>query len=289
MNRKVPGISAVAISLSLFTAGCDSAKQYASFAQLGSTYAAAIDRVLVIAGNLKIDATSEQLLADKRLAGPTLESYRAVSAVDEERLKVINQLRAHVHLMGRYFSALNDLATSTAPDGAATAASGAAQGLEQAGLKLRAGNVVSPVAKIVVSSVIRGALRRELDNARQVTIRTELTLQEKLIDEMAGIVQHDVGLLRESLENRVVIGPLIATGPIADPDQWVFNRRIVLNLTSVPQELQTASAAVKKLREAFENLIEGKLTADRVNSVLTDFNAILAVGDTLKKDLGGKS
>jgi hypothetical protein len=288
LNRKIPAISAVVIALSVFTAGCDSAKQYATFAQLGSTYAAAIDRVLLIAGNLKIDATSEQLLADKRLAGPTLASYRAVSAVDEDRLKVINQLRAHVHLMGLYLSALNDLATSTAPDTAATAASGAAQGLEQAGFKLRAGNVVSPIAKIVVASVIRGALRRELE-ARQVTIRTELTLQEKLIDEMAGIVQHDVGLLRERLENRVVIGPLVAASAIADPDQWVFNRRIVLNLTTAPQELQIASTAVKKLRLAFENLIEGKLTADRVNSVLTDFNAILAVGDTLKKDLGGKS
>lgn len=288
MNRNIPAISAVVIALSVFTAGCDSPKQYASFAQLGSTYAAAIDRVLVIAGNLKIDATSEQLLADKRLAGPTLASYRAVSAVDEERLKVINQLRAHVHLMGVYFSALNDLATSTAPDTAATSAAGAAQGLEQAGLKLRAGNVVSPIAKIVVASVIRGALRRELE-ARQVTIRTELSLQATLIDEMSGIVQHDIGVLKERLENRVVIGPLIASSAIADPDLWVFNRRIVLNLGAAPQELQIASAAVKKLRLAFENLIEGKLTADRVNSVLTDFNAILAVGDTLKKDLGGKS
>jgi hypothetical protein len=287
MHRRIAALSAVVIALSIFTAGCDQAKQYAGFAQLGSMYAAAIDKLLVAAGTIKIDSTSEKLLADKKLATPTLEAYREVTAVDEDRLKVIGKLRTHVQLMARYFSALNDLATSTAPDAASTAAAGAVQSLGQLGLKPAAGNVVAPIAKIVVSSIIRGALRNELET-RQVTIRTELTIQEKLIEEVAGIVQHDVGEMRQKLENREVIAPLTAAGPISNPDQWVANRRTVLNLATAPDELQNASAAVKKLREAFEDLIAGKLTLDRVNSLLTDFSAILSVGETLNKDLGGK-
>src|SRR5580704_14574128 len=130
MSRRITTMPAIAIALSIFTAGCDHAKQYASFAQLGSAYAAGIDTFLVAAGMIRIDSTSEKLLADKNLAGTLpLESYRQSTAVDQERLKELGRLRAHVQLMGRYFSALSDLATSTAPEAAASAAYGAAHGL----------------------------------------------------------------------------------------------------------------------------------------------------------------
>lgn len=285
MKRRIGSTLAVAIGLFIFAAGCEQAKQYAGFAQLGSTYAAAVDKLLVAAGNIKIDATSEQLLANKKLATPTLSDYRAMSEVDLERLQSLGKLRAHVKLMGRYFSAMSDLATSTAPDRAATAAAGAAKGLQD--LKLPADKAVSPLAKLVVSSVIRGELRKELE-ARQETIRKELSLQEELIKDLAAILQQDLKTTSQKVENRVVIEPLIATAAISKPDAWVSDRRKVLLLTTLPDELETASAAVKKLREAFEDLVVGKLTIDRVNSLLTDFGAVLSIAETIKTETGGQ-
>src|ERR1700730_5525800 len=102
MSRRSAALPAVAIALSIFTPGCDQTKQYAGFAQLGSTYAAAIDRLLAEAGTVKVDSTSEKLLADKKLAGTvSLASYRELTAVDEERLKELGRLRAHAQLLGR--------------------------------------------------------------------------------------------------------------------------------------------------------------------------------------------
>jgi hypothetical protein len=182
---------------------------------------------------------------------------------------------------------MSDLATSTAPDRAATAASGAAKGLQELGLKLPADKAVSPLAKLVVSSVIRGELRKELE-ARQETIRKELALQEELIKNLAAILQQDLKTTSEKVENRTVIEPLIATAAISKPDAWVSDRRKVLLLTTLPDELETASAAVKKLREAFEDLVAGKLSVDRVNSLLTDFGAVLSIAETIRTETGGQ-
>jgi hypothetical protein len=282
MVRRAAALSAVVVGgCSIFMAGCDQTRQYAGFAQLGSTYAAAVDKVLLAAAAIKIDASSEQLLADKRLAAPSVETYRKLTNVDEERLKIIGRLRLHVRLMGLYFAALNDLAASNAPDAAAAAASGAAQDIAQLGLKTSAANVVAPLAKLAVSSVLSRELRQELDT-RQITIRTELAIQEKLIEELTGIVQQDVAVLREKLENREVIAPLIAPDPIPHPQQWAATRKVVLTLSTATDDLNGAAAAVQKLRVAFESLISGKLTADRVNSLLTDFNAILSIGVTVR-------
>jgi uncharacterized coiled-coil protein SlyX/outer membrane murein-binding lipoprotein Lpp len=287
MKKKIAMMLSMVVGVSLVTAGCVQTPQYAGFAQMGSTYAAAIDKLLVAAGDIKIDATSEQLLADKRLAPSTPEQYKKMTKVDLKRLEILGQLRAHVRLMGNYFSALSDLATSTAPDRAAASAAGAAKGLEGVGLKLSVDKAVSPLAKLVVSSVIRGALRTELET-RQETIRTELALQEELINELGEILQQDLKVAAQKLENRLVIEPFVDSAPIRNPDEWVTNRRRVLHLSMVPGELKTAGAAVGKLREAFEDLVAGKMSVDRVNSLLTDFDAILSIAETIKSQAGGQ-
>ena len=41
---------------------------------------------------------------------------------------------------------------------------------------------------------------------------------------------------------------------------------------------------MRKLREAFEDFVAGKLTFERVDSLLTDFNTLLTIAETLKKE-----
>jgi hypothetical protein len=83
-------------------------------------------------------------------------------------------------------------------------------------------------------------------------------------------------------EQRLVIDPLISPTSIAKPDDWITSRRSVLTMKLTAEQLKTASENVKKLREAFEDLASGKLTLDRVNSLLTDFDALLSVAEKLK-------
>jgi len=91
----------------ILTAGCASTKQYAGFAQAGTVYTVAVDRLLVTAGNTGIDATSERLLQDDALKNQDLDSYQKLSSVDVERLAIIGHLRTHAQLLGHYFRLLN--------------------------------------------------------------------------------------------------------------------------------------------------------------------------------------
>jgi hypothetical protein len=275
------------------TAGCKPSKEYANLAQAGTKYGVAIDNLLVATGNIEIDATSERLLSDAALSKLSLAQYRSVSTEDEKLLELIARLRQHVKLLSRYFGLLYQLATSDAPDRARTAigngSSGVIGNLNAIGTRLRGSGFLTgdaavaagPITSLVVSGIIRGALRDEL-TARQITIRRELELQERLLKALSDRIQHDLKITQDIREQRLVIEPLTSGKPIASPDQWVSNRRSVLTMKLTADQLQTASDDVKKLREAFEDLISGKLTLDRVDSLVADFDSLLTIGEKLK-------
>jgi hypothetical protein len=95
-----------------FAAGCASTKQYTRFAQAGTIYTGAVDKLLLVVGNTGVDATSWRLLQDDAIKNQDLESYEKLSSIDKERLVIISSLRTHARLLERYFSLLNELATS---------------------------------------------------------------------------------------------------------------------------------------------------------------------------------
>jgi hypothetical protein len=281
---------ALAGCLLSLTAACDSQRRYAGLAHLGSLYADALDRLLVAASDISVDATSERLLQDRQLSLVDSASYRKLSDIDVERLKILNGLRGHAQLMGRYFAALNDLASSDAPRRAGAATDGTIDNLNALGQQLRGSNLIpaksvfTSLTKIVVGGAIRGALRDELSR-RGETIRIELKTQEELLRALAADVKHDLTITKAIREQRLVIDPLVSPNPIANPDAWIANRRAVLNLTSSADELATASTAVGKLREAFESLMSGRLDADRISGLEGDFQALLALAETVKKQI----
>jgi hypothetical protein len=290
LSRQVIALFLVLLTL---TAGCKPSKEYANLAQAGTTYGVAVDNLLVATGNIEIDATSEKLLSDAALSKLSLSQYRSVSTEDEKLLELIARLRQHVKLLSRYFGLLYQLATSDAPDRAKTAIGGSSSGvignLNAIGTQLRGSGFLTgnaavaagPITSLVVSGIIRGALKDEL-NARQITIRRELELQERLLKALSDRIQHDLKVTQQTREQRLVIGPLTSGNPISNPDQWVSNRRSVLTMKLTADQLQTASDDVKKLREAFEDLIWGKLTLDRVDSLVADFDSLLTIAEKLK-------
>jgi hypothetical protein len=290
LSRQIIALFLVFLTL---TAGCKPTKEYANLAEVGTKYGVAVDNLLVATGNIEIDATSEKLLSDAALSKLSLKQYRSVSTEDERLLEVIARLRLHVKLLSRYFGLLYQLATSDAPDRAKTAigdgSSGVIGNLNTIGTQLRGSGFLTgnaavaagPITSLVVSGIIRGALKDEL-NARQITIRRELELQERLLKVLSARIRHDLEVTQNIREQRLVIEPLTSGKPIANPDQWVANRRSVLTMKLAADQLQTASESVKKLREAFEDLISGKLTLDRVDSLIADFDSLLTIAEKLK-------
>jgi hypothetical protein len=275
--------------------GCKASRESANLAKAGTTYAAAMDSLLVAAATIEIDTTSERLLQDDALSNQTLSQYQNLSAEDEKLLQVITQLRAHVALLARYFELLLQLATSDAPariseaigddkSGVIGNLNTVASGLRGSGFIGPTGAAVAgPISSVVVGGLIRGALKDEL-NARKDTIQKELLLQEQLLQALSERITHDLEITKETREQRLVIAPLTAAAPISNPDVWIVNRRSVLTMKMTAEQLTTASADVRKLREAFEDFVAGKLTFERVDSLLTDFNTLLTIAEKLKKE-----
>ena len=67
-----------------------------------------------------------------------------------------------------------------------------------------------------------------------------------------------------------------------EKDQWVIDRRKVITATNTVVELEAASDTIEKMQEAFEALDSNKLTLDRIDSILTDLETLLAISEGLK-------
>ena len=268
--------------------GCATTQEYAGFAQAGSSYAAAVDRLLVASRDTTIDATSNKLLQNDALTNLTTAQYRTQSETDLMRIEVIQGLRLHADLLGRYFRTMSKLTDSTAPADVKAALGGTVDGLNAVGKQLRGSTLldanakaaIGGLAQLAVSAKVRGALKEELQ-VREATLRQELALQEQLLKALADAIAQDVKLMAQAREERQVITPLTTDKPIPNPDQWIAARRSVMLITPEIAELQNASRAAADMRATFEDLIAGRLTTARLLGVIADLDAIISIAEHL--------
>ncbi|MDD5541652.1 MAG: hypothetical protein PHX83_00590 [Acidobacteriia bacterium] len=267
---------------------CAPTEPYINLAEAGVTYAQAMDKLLDACIDISVNATSERMLQNKLLATPTLADYNAQTQVDRDRIIILRRLQSHARLMGEYFQALNDLAASKAPSQIADSIGSIVDPLNALGQELRGSDLlknkgaVATGTQLVVGSIIRGRLRRELEQ-RKDTIDGELQLQAELLKALAGAMDADLKQISEIQEQRLVIKPLIDSRAISNPDQWVAARHRFLTTPQVSQELNGASEAVSRLRLAFEESVAGSLNRDRVKGLLADFGSILEFAESLKR------
>ena len=293
MKNIAQKLGLILLAGALVLSGCKSTQEYASLAQAGTNYTTAMDNLLVATIDISIDVTSEQLLQDDALVNRTVADYQKLSQPNEELLQTIQKLRDHTQLLARYFNLLSQLATTNAAGRIQTEigsnTSGLLGSLNQVSTQLKGSKlftesgaaVVAPLTQIVVGGIVRGALKTELEQ-RKETIQQELVLQERLLKALAKKVGADLRLIKEIREQRLVIESLTATAPIAGKDAWLSARRTVLKMPLTVEQLNTASETVKKLREAFEDLCNGKLTRDRLNALVGDFAMLLQLTEKLK-------
>jgi hypothetical protein len=274
--------------LATMMGGCKSTEEYQRLAKAGNGYTNGMDKLLTAAGYIHLDATSEQLLKGKIR---NFEQYQQLSAVDQQRLDILADLRTHNKLLSRYFVLLNELATSDTPRQAQQEIGTVVDNLNSIGGKLRGQTLISNKglfqigANLMISSQIRGALRDELQQ-RQAVIRREFLTQKVLLAALGDLIKHDLNLIRQSREQRVVILPLIRGEATDHGDGWIASRRAIMTMSAIAEEFQDATDAADHFRLTFDDFVSGKLNRERLNTLLTDVESFLTFAEQLKHPAG---
>lgn len=273
----------VAVMVSVALIGCASKQaEFEVFAQAGSGYAAAVDELLVAAGEAQINSTSINMVVEKSTTGMDDASYQKLNNEDIARLQQIARLRKHAKLLGQYFGMLEKLATSDAPGKTKTAIDGVVTELEKIQEGFPGKDLgLSEIGKVALDMKIKKALRDELNN-RKTTIRRHLELQKQLLEELGGQIQHALALSQESREQMYVIDPLVSEDPLKKPEDWIAVRKRILFAPMTVEELSNAAGTALKLRQAFEGLITGEMTLARLNRLITDIEGLLSIIETVK-------
>ena len=270
------------VVIAALASGCRSNTEYKKLTEAGNKYTLAVNQLLTTAGDIRIDATSEQLLKDDRISNRSVDNYTKLSQVDRDRLKVLNDIRIHNQLLQAYFSKLQELAHSDAPEQTKKEIDGIANNLNSIGKKLQGTNLIANkavfqgVANIIVDSQIRGAMREELEK-RNKTILQELTIQQEILNALGDSMQQDVALIKSAQEQRLVIRPLIQPEPIVQQDEWIQTRKKILTMDRKIAELRQASTALGEFKDIYQASVQGKLSIARINGVLQDMDSFLAL------------
>ncbi|WP_375514189.1 hypothetical protein [uncultured Nostoc sp.] len=280
---------AVIAIIATFTSGCRSTDEYKKFAESGKVFAVATNSLLDTAGQIKIKATSEQVLKSRRdraqvngnkPANGIVNTYNELSEQDKKRLFLLNELRKHNELLQAYFSKLIELADSDSPVRTEKAVGNITAQLEGSGSNLLN---VSPikidklpsVTKIVLDSRINGSLRKELEK-RKYTIYREITIQEKVLKFISKLVEEDVLTIQDLQEQRLVIEPLKSEN--IDEDAWIDTRLTVLTQNAqIILAIDNASNNLNKFKELFFASIEGELTSKQLNNFIQENNLFSAL------------
>ena len=278
--------------IATLTSGCRYSKQYEKLTEAGSKYTTAVDELLVIAGELQLESSSEQILQDDRSVNQTIRDYRNISTQDQKLLATINDIRSHNQLLQAYFNKLEELATSDAPSEAEQEIADISNNINSISLKIRKSSFFSSrsqgilrgVTNLAVHSRIKGALRKELKKRNQTILR-ELTLQREMLKEIGGFMTHRVELMKQAREIRLVIRPLTAEKPINNEDQWINERKRIFFMDRQVKELTNASEALNEFKDIFQASVEGKINSQRLNNSLRDIDSFLALLENNKKSI----
>ncbi|MDM8553542.1 hypothetical protein QUF75_02295 [Desulfococcaceae bacterium HSG7] len=269
--------------LLLFLVGCaiPTKNEFTTFAQTGSSYAVAVDKLLVAASAAQVDSTSWTLVQERNTTGMDDDTYFKKNKEDIDRLAVIVRLRRHAQFLGQYFVLLETLATSDTPDRTKTAIDGVVSELNKIKAELSPVVAALPaIGKVAIDLKIRAALREEL-NFNKKTIRAHLVVQEQLLKELANQIKHALKLNKSVRERTLVVDKIVAKKKLKNPEKWVSARRKVFFTSLTIDDLGVASLTATKLREAFESLISGEMTIGRINALITDVEGLLSIAETI--------
>ncbi len=194
-----------------------------------------------------------------------LDDFDAAMAV---RLAEFAAAKRHNALLRSYFVALRTLLEPDGPKGIGNAAKRLTSELGKLSPRLkkaRMGDVsvsglIEPAASVAVASFRSGVLRRELE-ARGQTIERELALQEALVTALARQIHADREVLSARFRNGEVLDPYVSAARL--PKTWPARRLRSLRDTADVEAARAAEQAIRSLRNAYVEALEGRLDAAR--------------------------
>ncbi|MGG6269140.1 hypothetical protein ACQ4M3_25705 [Leptolyngbya sp. AN03gr2] len=281
---------AVLLLVTTTAGGCRSSDEYVKLSQAGKTYAEALDTLLDFTADTQITESSEALLSFDRDKPQTRQDYLNIAKEERIILDAIARIKEHNRLVVRYFSLLQDLAGSNAPDKASAEVGTIATNLNKLGEELRGSPLLSErqsrlaqgVTKLLISSRIRGALRQELE-VRGPTLLRELQTQEELLSVLGSQLKRMLTRIKGFREQRLVIEPYAQTDPLTSEESWIATRKDTVKLQVTAEELENASSAIAEFRGIFQDFVEGRSSQGRINNLLADVENLLSVIETLKE------
>jgi hypothetical protein len=265
-----------------------SLEEYQKFAKSGQEYATALDDLLVISGNYFVDANSENLIAnDLQDQNRDGSNYAEATKQDDEWLTLIAAMRQHNRLLKEYFFALENLATSNAPQEARKATDNIFKQLNSVSKSIQAnpkvGSIsVSSIPEIILSQKIKGELRKELE-ARKEAIYREIAIQEAVLKLLTSQIKTDLKDIQNLRDERSMLPAFASEQPIENPDDWIIKRRQVRTMTLSVQGLDDAIKATESFKESFRLLLEDKFTIGRANALLSEIESLINLTENLQK------
>lgn len=281
-----------ALLLVAFT-GCATARipQFEAFANAGTAYTQAVNGLIAEVGNSAVDANSVKLLQSRALAPVALSDFQQQDKDMRDYLGELNRIQVQTTLLGDYFQALADLATSSAPQSFATEVQSLATTLGTVTQEVRGTSIAQApqvaaaagsVGNLVVKEVQGRELKRELE-ARKQTIAQILQLQQTLLAVLSSQTEANARFTTAMDYDQQVVAPFMA-GQVntATQKSWMSERFTLLSQPALVAQVNTAAEAARSLEQAWNKLLSNDLTAAEVQAIADDLAPVLASLQALK-------
>ncbi len=281
----VLGLAAAGCALSTDTARLD------EVARAGIAYADKVPRLLDRAFELAAAVDSDSLV--KARPGLSAEqrrkALREFDAAMAQRLEGYVAAKGHNDLLRSYFLALQALVEPEGRKGIGNAAKRLTAELGKLSPRVKkarmgdlsVGGLVEPAAEIAVASFRSVTLRREFE-ARGATIERELAVQEALITALAQQVRADRKALSVRFRNDEVMEPYVSAARL--PKTWPAKRLRSLRDSGDLETARAAQQAIRSLRSAYVEAIEGRLDAARAAELATTVEGFVELVSGLGAD-----
>ncbi len=292
--------------LALALSACDTERldQYSAFATAGSVYVSTFHQVIGQAGSAMIAVDSVVLITAHRDVVADLQKNPARYSADivahdtllQQHLAQLQLIDAHATLLGSYFNAISKLTDSKTATGTSSAATDLLKSIDSMdgdvskakfGGKTVNDYVTVGTAFVVAHFQVR-ALDEQLQHAAPIIDRA-LSLQEAAV---AAIAAEMKSSLTDTLKNREVtdvINPYLNSKDLSP--SWNTNREAYLRASVTLNSVDSAQAAVKQLHVTFKQLVENKVGAVDLQTLIkdvTDMAAYANAADSTLKTSSGR-
>lgn len=262
---------------------CASRQEYAAFVVAGSKYAGAIDELAATAAALQVESTSWSLIGDATDAPAgtnLLRIYEGGGEDDIAKMKELSKTQEHARLLAKYFTMLEQLSASDAPERTKVAITETVTQLSDLNVPIPNGQAIGDIAALAIDAHIQGALREEFKN-RQILIRKELELQSLLIAALADDIKRAQERIKKDQEFTTLYTPFSEKKALAKPEDWVTKRQSLYIKSQAVTELVAAQQASIELKKIFEALIVGEVSLARINALIDELNRIVDVAEKI--------